>query len=149
VHAVQSATLLAASLPQGPLAIVLPGWLDAGADAAAGDGLLRALFAVRLLDQRGGSTPEQRFAWMAGACIGDDVRALARAGLLPPGVRVLVSGPGEIPAAWAHLLRREGCEPVVLDSGTVERAFVTGLWRIASLRHEADVDVVNEQEAGS
>ena len=134
VHAVQSATLLAASLPPGPLAAVVPDWLDAGADAAARDGVLRALFAVRLLDQRSGSTPEQRFAWMAGACIGDDVRALARAGMLRPGVRVLVSGPGGIPGSWAHLLRREGCEAVVLPTDATERGFVTGLCRIMSLR---------------
>lgn len=147
VHAVQSATLLAASLPPGPLSSLLPEWLDAGADAAAAEGLLRALFAVRLLDQRGGTTPAQRFAWMAGACIGDDVRALTRGGLLPPGARVLVSGPGAIPAAWRHLLERQGCEAVALTPDATEQAFVAGLWRIVWLRDGARADVVNEREA--
>lgn len=137
LHAVQEGTLLSASLPQGPLTAVLPEWIAAGADASAREGLLRALFGVRLLDQRGGTTPEQRFAWMAGACIGDDVRALLRLGELAPGSPVLISGPGAIPAAWGHLLRRAGCEPRVLDAPAVERAFVTGLSRIARLRaHE-------------
>ena len=71
LHAVQEGTLLSPSLPQGPLTAVLPEWIAAGADASAREGLLRALFGVRLLDQRGGTTPEQRFAWMAGACIGE------------------------------------------------------------------------------
>lgn len=149
VHAVQSATLLSASLPSGPLSVVLPDWLEAGADAADEHGLLRALFSVRLLDQRGGVTPEERFAWMAGACIGDDVRALARAGMLPPGVRVLVSGPGGIPASWAHLLRRQGCEPLVLSAGATEHAFVAGLWRIMALREAGGgaADLTEQKEA--
>ena len=149
VHAVQTATLLSASLPAGPLSVVLPDWLEAGATAADEHGLLRALFSVRLLDQRGGLTPEERFAWMAGACIGDDVRALARAGMLPPGVRVLVSGPGGIPASWAHLLRRQGCEPLVLDAGATERAFVAGLSRIMTLLETSggEADLTDRKEA--
>jgi 2-dehydro-3-deoxygalactonokinase len=147
VHAVQSATLLTASLPPGPLTAAAPEWLEAGADAAARDGLLRALFGVRLLDQRGGSTAEQRFAWMAGACISEDLRALFRGGELRPGARVLVSGPAGIPGAWAHLLRREGCEPRVLTPDVFERAFVTGLLRIVGLREEACG--MAEEESGS
>lgn len=134
VHAVHSGTLLAASLPQGPLATVQTEWLEAGAGAAEKEGLLRALFAVRLLDQRGGTTSEQRFSWMVGACIAEDVRALVRGGMLSRGARVLISGPGAVPVAWAHLLRREGCESVALTADAVEGAFVAGLWHIASLR---------------
>jgi 2-dehydro-3-deoxygalactonokinase len=147
VHAVQSGTLLAASLPQGPLTALLPRWLEAGADAAAREGLLRAFFAVRLLDQRGESTADERFAWLAGACIGEDVRALLRLGELKAGQRVLISGPGSIPAAWAHLLRRAGCVPLVLEAGTVERAFVTGLLRITRLR--SDIAANRRQEISS
>lgn len=134
VHAVQSGTLLAASLPQGPLATVQPEWLEAGAGASEKEGLLRALFAVRLFDQRNNTTPEQRFSWMVGACIGDDVRALVQGGMLARGARVFISGPGAVPEAWGQLLRREGCEAVALTAEAVERAFVTGLWHIASLR---------------
>jgi 2-dehydro-3-deoxygalactonokinase len=138
VHATQTGTLLTASLPEGALAAVLSEWLDAGADAARRDGLFRAMFAVRLLDQAGDTLPEQRLAWLVGACISEDVGALFRNGLLVPGLRVLVSGPGAVPAAWAHLLGREGCDPVVLAPDMVERAFVTGLWRIATLRAAID-----------
>lgn len=135
VHAVQTATLLSASLPDGPLMEPLPEWLESGAAASARDGLLRALFAVRLLDQRGGTTPAQRFAWMVGACISDDLRALVAGGHLRPAVRVRVSGPGAVPSAWAHLLAREGFAADVLDSDTVARAFVAGLCQIIALRH--------------
>lgn len=149
VHALQAATLLSASLPRGPLPAALPGWLDAGADAAASEGLLRAFFEVRLLDQRGDTTAEQRFAWLVGACISDDVRALTRSGLLPPGSKVAISGPAAVPAAWAHLLRREGHDPVVLSAEVVERAFVSGLGRIVALRTGGDPDVVEALEAHS
>ncbi len=149
VHAVQTATLLAASLPSGPLAVALPDWLEAGANAAEADGLLRALFSVRLLDQRGGVTPDDRFAWMAGACIGDDIRALVRSGRLKAGQRVLVSGPGAIPASWAHLLRRQGCDPRVLDAGEIEQAFVAGLWRIiTSLDADGGARLTHQREVG-
>ena len=144
VRAVQEGTLLTASLPPGPLTTFVPEWVSAGAAASAEQGLLRALFAVRLLDQRGGTTPEERFAWMAGACIGDDVRALLRVGELTPGSRVLVSGPGAIPAAWEHLLRQAGCEPRVLDAPSVERAFVTGLSRITQLRSQIETENIPE-----
>lgn len=133
VHAVQSSTLLSVSLPRGPLARVLPVWLEAGAEAATREGLLRALFAVRLLDQHGGTTPDQRLSWMIGACVSDDLRALVRLGHLRRGSRVLVAGPGAVPGAWAHLLRREGCEPQVLAPEAIERAFVSGLLRIVAL----------------
>ncbi len=134
VHSVQTSTLLAASLPRGPLALALTDWLDAGSAARDSEGLLRALFAVRLLDLAGASTAEQRFAWLLGACIREDVDALCKASWFKPGARILISGPGAVPAAWAHLLRRQGLEPRELDSAAIERAFIGGLCHIASLR---------------
>ena len=147
VHAMQTSTLLSASLPGGPLAHVLPDWLEAGADEAAREGLLRALFAVRLLDQRGDTTPEQRLAWLIGACVSDDVRALLRLGHLSSSSRVLVSGPAAVPAAWAHMLRREGCESSVLAPDAVERAFVTGLLRVVERSRQCEPQPLEKEES--
>lgn len=134
VHAVQAGTLLKASLPTGPLVAIERDWLERGAAASSRDGLLRALFAVRLLDQRGGSTPEERFSWLVGACIGDDMRALLRSDAIRAGMRVAVSGPGAIPAAWCHLLQASGCSATPLDPPVVEQALVAGAIEVASLQ---------------
>jgi 2-dehydro-3-deoxygalactonokinase len=139
VHAVQTATLLTASLPDGPLASIVPSWLDAGAASVARDGLLRTLFGVRLLDQRGTSTPDERFSWLVGACVRDDLQALLRLGLLRAGARLLVSGPGAIPAAWSHLLRQSGCDATALEPAVVERAMVRGASDVSGLRRRAGI----------
>lgn len=134
VHAAQTNTLLAASLPNGPLEHSAPEWLEAGADAGRREGLLRALFGVRLLDQGRAATPEERFCWLVGACIADDIDALLRARLIERGTRVLVSGPAAIPSAWVHLLTRAGVFAAPIEASRTEQAFVTGLLEICHLR---------------
>ena len=136
MHAVQTATLLAASLPDGPLSAVDAEWLHAGSAAAGRDGLLRALFDVRLLDQRGTTTAGQRFSWFAGACISEDLQALLRTAAVHPGMRVTVAGPGAIPQAWTHLLTHAGVDAAALDSPLIERGFITGLMTVANIRQQ-------------
>jgi len=136
MHAVQTATVLTASLPHGPLSAVDVEWLRAGSAAAGSDGLLRALFDVRLLDQRGTTTPGQRFSWLAGACISEDLHALLRSAAIHPGMRVTVAGPGAIPQAWTHLLHHAGVDAAPLDSSLTERGFITGLMTVASIRQQ-------------
>lgn len=128
VHAFQSSTVLAASLPQGPLQDLDTAWLERGAAAARRDGLLRALFRVRLMDvRRGATTDAQRLSWAIGACIAEDVDGLSRAGALAGLARVHVAGPGAVPVAWVHLLRTAGCDAAPLEALTVERAFVSAM----------------------
>jgi 2-dehydro-3-deoxygalactonokinase len=134
VHAVQSGTILSASLPAGPLDGVSTEWLEAGARAGRRDGLLRALFGVRLLDQQQLAGAPERFSFLAGACIAEDIDALLTSGALSPGTPIAVSGPAGVPAAWAHLLSLAGCPATPLDAETIERGFITGLLAIARLR---------------
>jgi 2-dehydro-3-deoxygalactonokinase len=136
VHAVQSGTILSASLPNGPLDRVSTEWLEAGARAGRRDGLLRALFGVRLLDQQQLAAAPERFSFLAGACIAEDIDALLAVGALTPGTPIAVSGPAAVPAAWAHLLSLAGCPATPLDAETIERGFITGLLAIASRRAE-------------
>ena len=49
VHATATTTLLKAALPDGPLRVVDDDWLMRGAEDASAEGLLRAMFGVRLL----------------------------------------------------------------------------------------------------
>jgi 2-dehydro-3-deoxygalactonokinase len=136
VHAVQSGTILSASLPAGPLDRVSTRWLETGARAGRRDGLLRALFGVRLLDQQKLADAPERFSFLAGACIAEDIDALLAVGALTPGTPIAVSGPAAVPAAWAHLLSLAGCPATPLDAETIERGFITGLLAIASRRAE-------------
>lgn len=134
VHAVQSSTVLSASLPAGALDRMSTDWLEAGARAGRRDGLLRALFGVRLLDQQRLADGPQRFSFLAGACIAEDIDALLASGALTPGTPIVVSGPAAVPAAWAHLLSLAGCPATALDADTIERGFITGLLAIARRR---------------
>jgi 2-dehydro-3-deoxygalactonokinase len=134
VHAVQSGTILSASLPDGPLDRVSIPWLEAGAQAGRRDGLLRALFGVRLLEQQQLADASERFSFLAGACIAEDIDALLAIGALIPGTPIAVSGPAAVPAAWAHLLSLAGCPATPLDAATIERGFITGLLAIARRR---------------
>jgi 2-dehydro-3-deoxygalactonokinase len=137
LHAWQSATLLKASLPEGPLEACAPGWLAAGAAAARAEGLLRAAFQVRLLDQAGAASPNERFTWIAGACIAHDVDALFGSGRLRTGDQVLVSGPAAMPEAWADLLREAGCTPCVLPAEAAEQAYLAGLAAVLAARESS------------
>lgn len=134
VHAVQTSTLLAASLAPGPLEHMHPEWLEAGADAGRREGLLRALFAVRLLDVHRIASPDQRLSWMVGACIAEDVDALQRTDAINRETAIHVSGPAAVPIAWVHLLGRAGFRAEALDPAITEQAFIAGLVNIADHR---------------
>jgi 2-dehydro-3-deoxygalactonokinase len=124
IHAVQTQTILASALPEGRPRTLDPDWLDAGATAAQREGLPRALFAVRLLDQRATCSPEQRQAFLIGAVMAADQRALIPAETV--GARVAVVGADALAQAWTERLRRSGLKADALDEATVERAFWRG-----------------------
>jgi 2-dehydro-3-deoxygalactonokinase len=138
MHAVQANTLISASLPQGPLARIDYPFLEDGAAAARQHGLLRALFGIRLLDQLGEATPDERLSWLAGACIAEDLRGFSHGDAAAPGTRIVVSGPGAMPVAWSHLLHRAGHASQALDAGAVEAAFIAGLVAIVAAARRED-----------
>lgn len=127
MHAVQSQTLLAASLPQGPVEDLDLEWLEAGAAATDGHGLLRALFGTRLLDQLGEASPAQRLSWLAGACVEEGIRGFERGSSLSPGGTVAISGPDAMARAWSRLLERSGYRSRPLGREATESAFIDGL----------------------
>lgn len=127
LHATATTTLLRAALPDGPLPDVDEEWLVRGADAAAADGLLRAMFGVRLLHLQDETTPGQRYAWLVGATIGADVQALLASGALTAGQPLVVTGPEHMAAAWALLLGRAGVAARALTADQVESSFLAGV----------------------
>jgi 2-dehydro-3-deoxygalactonokinase len=127
VHATATTTLLKAALHDGPLRVVADEWLQRGAEAASAEGLLRAMFSVRLLQLDGQTTPEARYAYLVGAAIAADVQALRARGLLDGCREVVVTGSGPIAAAWARLLAWAGVEARALTDAEVEAAFLAGI----------------------
>ena len=123
--------------------------LEAGAEHARRDGLTRALFLVRLLEQRRAWQPEQLDSFLLGALIEIDLAAIM--GRLPqetPGtfhhawgsqepsvtVNTLVSAPDAALSAWTALLARRGVQAIALGSAAREACFLAGIQHILSFR---------------
>jgi 2-dehydro-3-deoxygalactonokinase len=132
MHAVQAHTLLSASLPQQTLTSPDLRALEAGARAARTQGLLRALFGIRLLDQGAELSAASRLSWLAGACIAEDLRGLEQSGWLHQSTPIAVAGPGAIPEAWSHLLAAAGADARPLPATAIEESFVAGLLAIVA-----------------
>ncbi|HEY8551624.1 MAG TPA: 2-dehydro-3-deoxygalactonokinase [Vicinamibacterales bacterium] len=126
VRAAATATLLKAALPDGEPPVLDDGWLVRGADAAMAEGLLRAMFAVRLLHLADRTTARARYAFLVGAAIGDDVRALVGCGAIATGQTVVVTGPEQVSAAWVRILARAGIEVKRFTAAEIEAAFLAG-----------------------
>lgn len=126
-------TILASSLsPEWPT-VLSPEWVEAGASRARRDGLPRALYCVRLLDQRAPSTPDERRSFLVGA-----VMAACEDVLLPgddpAGRPVVLAGPVAVATAWAQLARERQMAPVILQDGEREAAFRAGCRAVLAAR---------------
>ena len=127
VHAVQTGTILASALPEGPLQDFDETAVHSGAAACRAHGLLRTLFGVRLMEQRRERSPVWRFSFAVGACVASDLDALLAEGLVRKGDSLAVTGPAAVPRVWAMLLQGSGCQAVVIDPNDLESAFIAGL----------------------
>ncbi|HWQ35911.1 MAG TPA: 2-dehydro-3-deoxygalactonokinase [Blastocatellia bacterium] len=130
IHAVQTTTILASAVPQMRPAIIDPVWCEAGRREQRRSGLSRALFCVRLLQLQGHGTPEERFAFLAGAFIAADLDALRRQNALQAERRVFITGGGALAQAWGDALAEVSIPASVLTVDEVEAAFLGGLRQI-------------------
>jgi 2-dehydro-3-deoxygalactonokinase len=126
IQAVRSQTVLASSVPEGPLAEPEAVALAEGMEEARRAGLPRALFAVRLLELAGRSTPAGRLSFLVGAFIGADLDGLRGTGALEPGAPVAVAGGDKVGGAWATALASIGCVVRALSAEEVEAGFLAG-----------------------
>jgi 2-dehydro-3-deoxygalactonokinase len=126
IQAAHAHTLLASSLPEKWPDHLDLHWVDAGMGEQRRSGLLRALFSVRLHDQLGRTTGEQRFAFLIGAFIAADLDALSRE-FFEEGSKVLVAGSGGLAAAWQHALRQAKVCSEVISPDETETGFLAGL----------------------
>lgn len=136
LHAAQTRTVLARSVPAERPDHLHADWVRAGAAETRRSGLARALFCVRLLEQRTPSVPEERMSYLVGAFVGAEVETIVRrrVGDSP----VVLAGGGPIADAFASALAEEGCEARVLTPAEVEEGMVRGLGLVASARIRRD-----------
>lgn len=126
LHAVQTNTILASSLPAEFPAKVDAAWVRAGRAEQKRSGMSRALYCVRLLEQRSQTTAGQRFAFTTGAVCGGDIGPLLATGLLT-NRSMLITGRGAVAYAWQALLSDESISSRVLDSNDVEAGLIAGM----------------------
>ncbi|HZQ91279.1 MAG TPA: 2-dehydro-3-deoxygalactonokinase [Terriglobales bacterium] len=130
LHTAQTHTVLASSLPpERPATLAVP-WLDAGMREQRRSGHARVLFGVRLLDLAGQGTPDERYAYAAGAFIASEMDALMSLGVLAKNVPVAIVGSDAIAGGWLHALTAAGVPGGIVSPADSERGFLAGLSRI-------------------
>ncbi len=127
---IASQTVLAGSLPRQWPEHLDPGWVDAGVREAHRSGLGRALFCVRLLEQRVASTPDQRQAFLVGTAIGNAMDTLLARRSFRPGTRVLVVGHTGLANAFAEQLRGTSVDALPVSETQVSHAVRTALLQV-------------------
>jgi 2-dehydro-3-deoxygalactonokinase len=125
IEAVRRHTILASSLPPAWPAQLPADWLAAGREEARRQGLPRAFYEVRLLDQRVACDPADRLAFLVGATV-----AASEATLLPSPAgtpaQVVLAGPPALAGAWEAVVRDRGGTALVLTDDAKSAAFRAG-----------------------
>jgi 2-dehydro-3-deoxygalactonokinase len=132
IHTIQTQTILAGSLPAGRPEHLFDDWVQAGMAEQRRAGLARALFCVRLLEQRVESTPEERLSYLIGAFIAADLDPLQRQGLIVPGSEVVITGTGPVAGAVAAALAGGSVVVRQLGEAEVEAGLLAGLRALAA-----------------
>ena len=127
LHAAQTQTILASAVPHERLAGIDNHWVDAGMEEQRRSGLARALFCVRLLEQKCDGTPEQRLSFLVGAFVAADLDALIARRTLGGHGLVVITGGGALAEAWRHALSLASIEAAALTESEVERGLLAGL----------------------
>lgn len=139
VHATQQHTILAGSVATSWPNRLSAEWVKSGMELARMSGLSRALFCARLLDLSQEGSPEDRLAFVVGAFIATDLDALRNRGALSSQHEVGIIGSKALSEAWRFALGKAGIPSAIIDSPTVENAFLTALRLILErARHSLD-----------
>lgn len=135
IHAAQTRTILASALPDRRPDAIDSDWLDAGMREERQSGLSRALFCVRLLEQSGQGSPDQRLSFLIGAFIASELDAFSERRVITSDTPVIITGGMALSDAWVAVLAEHGTRAVALADDRVERALLAGLGAIVR-RHE-------------
>jgi 2-dehydro-3-deoxygalactonokinase len=129
IHTTQTQTILASAVSQARPERIDLHWLAAGIKRQRQSGLARALFGVRLLEQSGQGTSDERLAFLIGAFIAADLDALQSARALSDAV--FLTGGGALSEAWQWALTQANIPSSLLTTEQSEGAFLAGLRHIA------------------
>jgi len=139
IQTTQQHTILADSVAMSWPDRLSPQWLRSGMDIGRQSGLARSLFCARLLDLSHQGTPEDRLAFEIGAFIASDLDALRTRGALNLQRQVGIIGSKALAEAWQFSLSGADIPSAIIESATVENAFLTGLRLILeNARHSLD-----------
>lgn len=137
IHAAQTKTILASAVPGDRPTSIAERWLDAGMEEQRRSGLPRALFCVRLLEQKSDGTPEQRLSFLMGAFIAADLGGLIEKKTLNGDYRVLITGASAVAEGWRHALALASIKAEVLTDGQAERGLLMGLKALVDKNNSA------------
>ena len=127
IFTTQTQTILASAVPHERPVNIAHEWAAAGMREQRQAGLARALFCVRLLEQKGDCTPDERLAYLVGAFLASDFDGLQKRGLLLPEQSVLITGGGALAELWAQALAEASISSRIVTAAESEAAMLTGL----------------------
>ncbi len=139
IHAVQTSTMLASALPQTMPSILHEEWVERGSQEAARSGLSRALFGVRLLEQAGQGTPDERLSFLLGAFLEVESLALHNDKSFAEASSICLAGPSVLTSAWQRRLQQMGRASRLIEAAERDRAYLAGLNRLFGLAKQAGV----------
>jgi 2-dehydro-3-deoxygalactonokinase len=134
VHALQRQTVLASALPEGRLEEIDEEWLEKGRRFERDNGMGRAMFGVRLLEQIFRVGPTAASSFLLGGVVESDSQSMERAGALKG--PIVITGAGAAAKAWETVLKAAGRRTTRCDGELTEQAFVGGLVRLFALHQE-------------
>jgi 2-dehydro-3-deoxygalactonokinase len=127
IHAAQTQTVLASSVPHERVTTISERWKEAGMKEQRRSGLARALFSVRLLGLANQGTPQDRLSFLIGAFIASDMDALILRGVLSRNTQVAIVAGSASAQAWRSALAAISVPATVLSVSEAEDALLTGL----------------------
>jgi 2-dehydro-3-deoxygalactonokinase len=133
IFTTQTQTILASAVPHERPVTIDEDWAEAGMREQRQSGLARALFCVRLLEQKGNCTPEQRLSYLVGAFVAADLDGLQKSGWLLPERSVLITGGGAIAELWQKALAKDNIPSRIITNEESETAMLTGLRAILGI----------------
>ncbi|HEY2972546.1 MAG TPA: 2-dehydro-3-deoxygalactonokinase [Pyrinomonadaceae bacterium] len=138
IHAAQSQTILASVLTQKWPETLNEEWTEAGMREQRRSGLSRALFCIRLLEQRNECTPDDRFAFLIGAFVASDLDSLVKRSLLTSDRPVVITGDRVVASAWNYALSEISMRSTIISADQLEQALIQGLTDIVQCMPATD-----------
>jgi 2-keto-3-deoxy-galactonokinase len=127
IFTTQTQTILASAVPHERPVNIAYEWAAAGMREQRQAGLARALFCVRLLEQKGNCTAQERLSYLAGAFLAADFDGLQKRGLLSREQTVLITSGGALATLWQQTLTAADIASRVVTAAESETAMLTGL----------------------